>query len=597
MGWPFLPGEEVPGIPPISGIGPFSPIFPIPPIGPVAAPKPAPPIKPTKRSAALPYFLPPDNHTDPMVFRGPVRQALKVTPIIDGEAIFTALETAIAQAEVSVLIAFWALDPEMQMVTDSTKQWKDLLVEAAERGVMVRVLLNDFDPGLQLIKHTDTWKAYLRLQMAADAIPIDQFQIVCSHHEAETAATVMAGIRSGLYDDLADEINANLDERQRQTLFLLAPGLWDKLDLLAGQTVKPKVKNADYPAWPAVHHQKLVIVDGKYAFTGGLNVTPSYLDTQKHEKPDLPWHDAFVQVEGSSVLRDLIRNYVGLWNQERVRADAFLKNAVGGLNLKTPPSFRSTTDLTTAAVPAKLTSKVRPKISSQVHRTITKQGSDPTGIPDIVRQDVLEGYVKAIGQAEKFIYLENQYFREQVIADAIIQRHKDKPDLRTIIVLPKVIEEFLNNAGDELSKHGAALQFELLDSMKKEIGANLGLFALVRKDNTLIYVHSKLCIVDDVFASIGSANCNPRSFRVDTELDFTWHEGTVTKQLRLDLWRELLGSPSSLKKWKPKQYVSKWSEIAKKNIRGRARAQKGYVIPFDNSNEGTKSPFGLDPFV
>jgi phosphatidylserine/phosphatidylglycerophosphate/cardiolipin synthase-like enzyme len=596
MGWPFPFGDGFPGLPPIGGFDPFSPIPPIPPIPPIEAPKPMPPIKPTARSAALPFFLPPHNNTDDMVFRGSIRQALNVTPIIDGKEIFAALETAITQAEASVLIAFWSLDPQMKMVTDSTKSWADLLMDAAGRGVMVRVLLNDFDPGLQLAQHVNAWKAYLLLQKAADSVPIDKFQIVCSRHEAETADTIMEKVRPGLYDAVAAEINKVADPATRTTVFGFAPGLWNKLNLLADKTVEPKVKGKNYPGWPAVHHQKLVIVDSKYTFTGGLNVTAQYLDTPKHEKPELPWHDAFVKVEGSFVLRDLIRNYVGLWNQERVRADAFLKSATSGLKLKTPPKFRQTTDLTASAVPVKLTSTVAPKISSQVHRTISKKGTDPTGIPVTIRQDVLEGYVQAIAQAEEFIYLENQYFREQTIANAIIQRHKEKPDLRTIIVLPKIIEEFLNSAGDELSKHGAAVQFELLRSMKTTIGANLGLFAMVRKDNKLIYVHSKLCIVDDAFASIGSANCNPRSFRVDTELDLTWHEAAVTKQLRLDLWKEILGSPSTLKSWKPKQFVTKWTEIAKKNIRS-ARTQKGFVIPFENTNEGSKHFLNLSPFV
>jgi phosphatidylserine/phosphatidylglycerophosphate/cardiolipin synthase-like enzyme len=566
-------------------------------IPPIEMPPPIAPAKRLKDPGAAPFFLPPLNHSDHMVFRGPTRDALNVTPIVDGKEIFAALEKAIGQAEVSVLLAFWALDPAMRMVTDGTKSWKDLLIEAAKRGVMVRVLMNDFDPGLQFAKHVGAWRAYLELQKAAASIAIDQFQIVCSHHEAETSGTIMGTIRPGLYDGIAAEINKVPDPVVRVTVFGLAPGIWDKLNLLPDKTVAPKVKNGSYPAWPGAHHQKLVIVDGKYAFTGGVNVAAGYLDTRKHDKPELPWHDAFVKVEGSFVLRDIIRNYVGLWNQERVRADAFLKNASNGLGLKTPPKFRQTTDLTEAAIPAKLTSTEPPKIASQVHRTISKKSTDPMGIPIIVREDVLEGYAQAIGQAEDFIYLENQYFREKAIADAIIQRTQAKPDLQTIILLPKIIEEFLTATGDELSLHGAALQFELLDSMRSKLGANLGLFALGRTDGKLIYVHSKLCIIDDTFASIGSANLNPRSFKVDTELDFTWHDRGASKRLRLDLWKEILGNPSTLASWKPKQFVSKWTEIAKKNVRGTARDKKGFVIPFENTNKGKKSPFGISPFV
>ena len=122
------------------------------------------------------------------------------------------------------------------------------------------------------------------------------------------------------------------------------------------------------------------------------------------------------------------------------------------------------------------------------------------------------------------------------------------------------------------------------------------MFALVRKDNEAVYVHSKLCVVDDTFASIGSANSNPRSFRMDTELDFTWHNSSVSV-LRLDLWKEMLGNPSTLRSWRPKQFVVKWNEIAKINTRRPARARKGFVIPFDNNVKGKENPFPITPFI
>jgi phosphatidylserine/phosphatidylglycerophosphate/cardiolipin synthase-like enzyme len=376
----------------------------------------------------------------------------------------------------------------------------------------------------------------------------------------------------------------------------VAPGLWTKLNY-QNNKLEEIFKGHSYPASPASHHQKIVIVDGKIAFTGGLNVTDQYLDTQKHQKPALPWHDIFVKVEGSTV-RQFIRNYIGLWNQERSRAEAFLKDAYRALYFKvhTQPVIGPTTNLTEAMIPTVLTSALPAKIPSQVHRTITKKGTDPSGVPTVVREDILEGYVQAISQAQSFIYVENQYFREKIIADAIVQQHKAKPDLQTIILLPKVIEEFLKTAGDELSQHGAALQFDLLDTMKTAIGAKLGLFTLNRKDNKLIYVHSKLLIIDDKFASIGSANCNPRSFRMDTELDFVWFNDGVVQKLRIDLWKEALGNPSGLNSWKPADFITNWFEIAKKNQNNRS-AQKGFVIPFDNSTKGKKSLFPITPFT
>ncbi len=59
----------------------------------------------------------------------------------------------------------------------------------------------------------------------------------------------------------------------------------------------------------------------------------------------------------------------------------------------------------------------------------------------------------------------------------------------------------------------------------------------------------------------------------------------------------MLGKPATMKRWKPSQFVVKWTQIAKKNISGRASAQKGFVIPFENTNKGNKSLFDISPFT
>lgn len=605
---PPQPPIHPPEIPEISPIGPILPILPIPPIRifspPFSEPVPLAPTKKIDDLKARPFFLSPYNDTDNMVFRGAPRDSLSIKPIIDGQEILRQLEIAITRAESSVLMAFWSLDPTMKAVTNPKKTWLNLLIDAANRGVMVRIFMNDFDPAFLFDEHRSAWRRFIIMQLASARIAAAKFQVICSGHEAETSDKLMSQIsiqKTGspsFYDSIADQINTI--EKNPWDAFAIAPGLWDKLDIdLAKKKVVPKTKNKSYPGHPLVHHQKLVIIDGKYAFVGGINITEGYLDSPKHRRSGVPWHDVFVKVEGTTILRDIIRNYVGLWNQERVRAEAFWNNASSSLNVKPRdfPSIWFGSELTEAMVPAQLTSRTPPKIPSQVHRTISKKGTDPSGVPITVRKDVLEGYLQAISQAENYIYLENQYFREKEIADAIIQQHKLKPSLQTIIVLPKTMEEELTGTPDMLSQHGAAIQFEILDEMNSKIFSNLGLFTMVRNDSQLIYVHSKLCIIDDVFASIGSANLNPRSMRADTELDMVWYHPTICRNLRLELWGEILGNPSTLKRWKPSEFISKWWDIATKNSRPSSRRQKGFVMPFLNEAKWSKSIYPITPFV
>ena len=586
-----------PDVPDVTPLGPFDPIKPITDITKIDAPPPVKPVKRTKDPKVDEFFLPPVDDADPLVFRGDIEDAVSVTPIIDGNEIFIELERAIGNAESSVLIAFWAFDPGMKAVTDPSITWMDLLLEAVENNTMVRVLFNDFDPGLQTETHATVWLRYWTMWTAAinAGVSADKFQVVCSHHEAETSPSIIKLVRPKLYKTIAAGLN-KLPAARRKAMFGVAPGLWSKLNYKHSK-LEEIFAGHSYPVFPASHHQKLVIVDGKVAYTGGVNVTSQYDDTRKHGKPKFPWHDVFVKVEGT-IVSHFVRNFIGLWNQERLRGEAFLKDAYRAIAFKVhaTPLIGPTSKLTEAMIPTVLTSTVPAKIPSQVHRTITKKGTADSGVPIVVRQDILEGYVQAISKAESFIYLENQYFREQIIADAIVQQHKAKPDLKTIILLPKVIEEFLDKKGDDLSKHGAALQFELLDTMQTAIGSNLGLFTLERKDKMLVYVHSKLLIIDDKFASIGSANCNPRSFKMDTELDFVWFNEGLAQKLRIDLWNEILGSPSGVDSWKPADFVTRWTEIAKKNKKSR-RTRTGFVVPFDNTTKGAKSFLPLDPFT
>lgn len=59
----------------------------------------------------------------------------------------------------------------------------------------------------------------------------------------------------------------------------------------------------------------------------------------------------------------------------------------------------------------------------------------------------------------------------------------------------------------------------------------------------------------------------------------------------------MLGKPATMKRWKPSQFVAKWTAIAKKNISGSASAQKGFAMPFENNNKEKKSLFDISPFT
>jgi phosphatidylserine/phosphatidylglycerophosphate/cardiolipin synthase-like enzyme len=87
-------------------------------------------------------------------------------------------------------------------------------------------------------------------------------------------------------------------------------------------------------------------------------------------------------------------------------------------------------------------------------------------------------------------------------------------------------------------------------------------FDVENLDGVPVYVHAKVCIVDDVWATIGSDNFNRRSWTHDSELSCAVLDDTrdtreprdpaglgdgarvFARELRLRLWREHLARPA-----------------------------------------------------
>lgn len=547
------------------------------------------------------WFLEPQGFWDVFYGRREIRAGRGLATIIDGRAIFSALEEAVAGAQEYVLFAFWSFEMQLALMTKAGRRhgrtWADLLLGTAKRDVRVRVLNSDFDAAFMPGGHQTAWVMYRLL--VADAkkasLATASFQMVCARHEAETPANVAAGAGAlARYDAIVADLNAS-DLKRRARIFANSPGLWKIMEWRTkDNSVALKSPGTAFPALPATHHLKLVVVDGRVAYLGGVNLIAKNLDDPRHARQGLPWHDAFVRIEGEPV-RDARNAFMAVWNDGRTRCEDFLKEAnAASTNVVMP--IAATTALTDADLPLAAPDVKKRTVPCQLHRTVSRRGADPQGIPDLERRDVLDGWLKAIGVAQDYIYIENQYFREREIADAIIARHATRAALRVLIVVPLMDEERLTGTPDRLTLHGAALQHEALEEMKKRLGAQLGLFAMKPvkprpKQDPLIYVHTKVLLVDDVYGNLGSANANPRSFRMDSEVNLAWHDPASVRRLRLELWREQLGSQPGMAGWKPRDFVTRWTRIASR------RRRTGFAVPFANDFKGARQLFLPDEFV
>ena len=133
---------------------------------------------------------------------------------------------------------------------------------------------------------------------------------------------------------------------------------------------------------------------------------------------------------------------------------------------------------------------------------------------------ILEAYQRAIHNAKRFIYIENQYFTSPEIVDALMQRLNDtsKPKLQLIFVLnfrpdlpgyPSQQIDIINKLKGAVSKHGH--QMGVYTMWSRDETPILGSPGKTKFEIMPIYVHSKVAIIDDTWATVGTANLDGTS--------------------------------------------------------------------------------------
>lgn len=564
------------------------------------------------------FFLDAANSTDDFSFLAPMRPA-KVDLFIDGIPTFQAMEKAIAGAQKCVYITFWIFGPQVplqakrdvhavlrsrKILRDKSQPktkpllehepppttWGQLLGTMARAGVDVRVLLSDFDPIVSPDNHRAAWKAYRALVAEAGRgtpLGTGTLQVVCSRHEAFITRIQVLFLSARADRVLGPALDRLIVSHNNGNLPLEdMPGLWPSVSVNASGTATKRA--TPDRLFVASHHQKFIVVDDQIAFCGGLDVNTGRVDSPSHDK--MLWHDIDCRVEGD-LAGDLRRTFIDRWNREAALFNTFIDAVNAAKPPRVPLLARKATP---AAVTAPLTKPVTGG-AGQLLRTVAR--ADGPGMPEVVRKDIELAYEKAIAHAERFVYIENQYVREPRLRDLLIARATAVTDLVVVVVVPVAPEEMRpSETPDEVTLKGLYEQHRILSGLKGALGARFGVFspiarsvaakseaekAVTQLKSLQVYVHSKVLIIDDVFAIVGSANAARRSFRVDTEACVSFFDATVVRDLRLRLWGELLGNPPDLSDWAPATFVEKWTAIATQNASARATSRRGFIVPHD----------------
>jgi len=313
------------------------------------------------------------------------------------------------------------------------------------------------------------------------------------------------------------------------------------------------------------HHQKLFTIghgddSGRnVAFVGGIDLCHGRRDDATHTGdpqqqpmderygPRAPWHDAALELRGP-VVADLVESFAERWDDPRP------------LDHRTPYRMAVQRMAHMPRHPKPLPQRLPPPPPAgphavQVLRTYGRHGYPfaPDGERSIAR-----AYNKAFELATSLIYVEDQYLWSRPVAASLAKALARSPRLRVIAVVPRYPDADGRFTGP-LNRIGQIEAMQVLDGFGSD---RVAIYDLSNEQDVPIYVHAKICIVDDVWMTCGSDNFNRRSWSNDSEITCAvvdsepdlrepraldaFGDGArrLPRQLRLDLWSEHLAVPA-----------------------------------------------------
>ena len=350
------------------------------------------------------------------------------------------------------------------------------------------------------------------------------------------------------------------------------------------------------------HHQKTLTIDGRVGYCGGMNLKENDWDSDRHlvfeprrlsfgaraaqrlrvaqrraPPGNPPRHDLKVRIEGPAVA-DLLGNFRERWN--------------GSLAARARSIFARVPDL------------VRGALGAAPHQAVGLLGpgaATPESAPgdrwvQIVRtvdrgeQSILDAYERAIANARKYIYIENQYFRSPTITAALKRALAKNPRLRLAVTLNPIGEGRWGKLFPQA--HWTGHTQEAIQRLRPDFRLTR-LIACEEEGGRLFWapidVHAKLMIIDDVWLTVGSANLNDRGFTYESEINAVMLDRRDARSLRLRLMAEHLGIPKEEAEAQLGDVTAAfdlWEARARENAAARSegRQAQGFVHAFTQAH-------------
>ncbi|WP_337063320.1 phospholipase D family protein [Kineococcus sp. G2] len=382
----------------------------------------------------------------------------RVRPLVDGATYFPELAAALASAGAGdlVLMADWQGDPDQRLTGDGPTM-AQALTDAARRGAVVKGLV--WRSPRELGRLSPTRRRHLAQRTRGGA------QVV-------------------------------LDQRVRNS---------------------------------GSHHQKFVVVrragrpDDDVAFVGSLDPAYSRRDDADHAGDPQPldfgkaygthpsWHDIHTELRGP-VVADVETVFRERW-EDRAPLSVLPWQAFGDLVRRTGRRLRRRSSSLPPQQPAP------PPVPGeggscavQLLRTYPRRRPRYPFAPD-GEFSIAAAHAKALRRARRLVYVEEQFLWSPQVVRVFADALRAAPGLQLVVLVPR-----------EPKRGGIAApplllgQWRALRLLRAAGGERVHVFDLENHGGEPVYVHSKVTVVDDVWACVRSDNLNRRSWTHDSEL-------------------------------------------------------------------------------
>lgn len=251
------------------------------------------------------------------------------------------------------------------------------------------------------------------------------------------------------------------------------------------------------------NHRKILVVDGIKGFVGGLNIADKYLHGLKRIGT---WRDTHLVIEGEAVAT---LNSVFMVDWYFV-SDILLSDEPGHFEYK--------------------------KVPDRCWIQMASSG------PDSDWANIMQVYFSAIATAKRSIYISTPYFSPD---ESILTA------MKTASLSGVDVQMILPDKSDSVVAYWNSRSYidELLD-------AGIKIFLYKKGFN-----HSKYILVDNVFASVGSANVDMRSFDLNFEVAALIYDASFASKL-LEVFHDDISNsePVIPEVWNKRKRTSKYKE-------------------------------------